>query len=150
MKKEEFIKRRGKAAYEKKLQQGRDWSKQHREECNARVKEWRAANPEKVLAIEQEQSHKGGKHYEKRLEYNRTGLQGERKSIRDKHRKQYHAISQATPNSALHHQWIPGTANYLGVALVDKELHRRGIIKVIKLLEGQITVFTEKEIRGQE
>ena len=43
----------------------------------------------------------------------------------------------------LHHEWIDGTAQYNGLALVDAELHRKGIIKVILLLEGEITKEVE-------
>ena len=45
MNKEETIRRYGKAAYEKKLQQGRDWAAQHPKECNARNKKWRKEHP---------------------------------------------------------------------------------------------------------
>ena len=173
MKKEEFIARYGQAAYAKMQQQVRDWPARHREERkvymrkrhalhreedNARTKvwhavnpnvagDWRAANPEKVKVNNQEWGRKGGKRYEEHLEYEHTGLQGERNKVRNKHWYQYRAIKESTPNSVFHHEWIPGTAKYRGVALVDKEMHRRGIIKVIKLLEGQITLFTEKEIK---
>ena len=149
MKKEECIAKYGEAAYEKMLQQTRNWNALHREEMSIRSSEWCAANPGKVLAIQQEQSRKGGKFYEKYLEYQRTGLRAERNKIRDEHRYQYRDIRQATPNSELHDEWIPGTAMYRGVALVEKVPHQNGIIKVIKVLEGEITIFTEKEIAQQ-
>ena len=50
MKKEEFIRRRGEAAYEKKLQQMREWNETH---------------PEEAKAHHQEASRKGGRRYEK-------------------------------------------------------------------------------------
>lgn len=195
MNKEERIKRYGEAAYDKMLQQHRDWAAAHREEMNAsskawcdkhreeakaktkkwrevnrgkakaysaqyrkehreelkvKSKEWRKNNIEKVKVYGQELGRKGGKRYEKFLEYQRTGLQGERNYIRHKHAKLYYEIRKATPNSVLHHEWIPGTAEYRGAALVNKELHQRGVIKVIKLLEGKITLFTEKEIKKEE
>ena len=146
MDKEERIKKYGEAAYEKHLKQSRDWEKIHRKEANVIHKKWREANPDKVIANNQEHGRKGGKYYEKRLEYQTTGLQGERERIRKKHQKLYYAIKQATPNSVLHHEWIPGTADFRGVALVEKEAHQQGIIKVIKILEGEITLFREKEI----
>lgn len=136
MKKEEFIKRRGEAAYVKALQRSRDWKAHHRDGCNACHKKWLAANPDKVLARKQEQHCKGGKYYEKHLEYQHTGIQGERNCIRWEHNYQYHDSKQATPNTEFHHEWIPGTSKYRGVALVDKEAHRHGIIKVILVLEG--------------
>lgn len=180
MNKEEYIKRYGKAAWEKKLQQGRDWNTQHlkekkaiskawytqhRKECNAksldwyaqhrdednaRKKEWRKTNPKKVKAHNCEVNHKGGKYYKKQLEYQRTGLQRERKRIRTKHAKLYHPFKQITArDTQFHHEWLPGTAKYIGVALVEKVAHSQGFINVITVLEGEITLFTEKEIRGQ-
>jgi hypothetical protein len=53
------------------------------------------------------------------------------------------------PGSQLHHNWIPGTADYTGLALVEADQHMRGFIEVIQILEGKITLFTEKEIREQ-
>ena len=150
MNKEEFIKRYGKVAHEKWRQQSKDWKKQHREEHNGFNRKCCTANPEKVKMHNQEHSRKGGKYYEKFLEYCHTGLQGERNKIRAKHTKQYRNTKQATPNSVLHHEWIPGTANYRGLALVEKVPHQHGIIKVIKVLEGEITLFTEKERIGEK
>ena len=165
MQKEEFIQRYGEAAWAKKLQQTRDgyvqhreeanarskkWQGEHSEECNAYAKKWRDANPDKAKAMQHEVNRKGGKYYEKKLIYMATGIQGGRHIIRNKHAYYYRAIKQATPNSVLHHEWIPGTAKYRGVALVEKEAHENGIIKVIKVLEGQITIFTEKEIKEEK
>lgn len=149
MKKEEIIKRYGEAAYKTYLQQASDWCKAHSKEHNAHSKKWCEANPDKVKAHNQEINRKGGKYYEKKLIYSRTGLQGERHKIRRKHAWMYHIIKEATPNSVFHHEWIPGTAKYRGVALVEKEAHQNGIINVIKTLEGEITLFTEKEIKEQ-
>ena len=165
MNKEEHIKRYGKVAYEKMLQQTRDWYVVHREEANLKNKKWREAhpdkvktqkkewcevNPDKVIASNHEGSRKGGKYYEKMLIYKHTGLQGERNKIRWKHAKQYRPYKQLiAPDSEIQHEWLPGTAKYRGVALVEKDQHRHGIIKVIKVLEGKITLFTEKEIAEQ-
>lgn len=155
MKKEEFIKRRGEGAYKKKQQQDHAGYIQHREERReraiTRVKKWQEANPDKAKANNQERCHKGGKYYGAKLEYNHTGLQGERSRIRVKHAIQYHPFKHIiSPDSQIHHEWIPGTANYCGVALVEKNPHRHGIIDVIQILEGQVTLFTEKEIAKQE
>ena len=165
MKKEEYIKRWGEAAYKKMLQENRERHALHREEYNATTKEydrhhreehktadkkWRDANPEKRKASDREWSCKDGKHYNQKVKYMKTGLQGERNRVREKHNREYHTIKQATPNSVLHDEWIPGTAKYRGLALVEKVPHQNGIIKVIKVLEGEITIFTEKEIAEQE
>ena len=135
MNKEERIKRYGEVAYGKKLQQDRDWRK---------------ANPEKVKNQQNEESHKGGTHYERMLKYNTTGLRGERHRIRMKHAKQYCPFKQIiAPETQIHHEWIFGTAEYTGVALVETKPHQYGIIDVIKILEGKITLLSEKEIKEQ-
>ena len=135
MNKEEFIKRRGEGAYGKMLQQS-----------NA----WREANPDKAKANDQESSCKGGKRYEHMLKHKRTGLSGERARIRVKHANHYRPFKQIiAPNSQIHHEWIPDTADFRGVALVEKDQHRHGIIDVIQILDGEITLLSEKEILEQ-
>ena len=114
---------------------------------------WRKINPDKVKAQNAKKnpeiSCKGGKYYEKHLEYRRTGLQKERNRIRIKHRLLYYPFKQIiAPSSQLHHQWAPNTADYSGVALVEADQHMHGFIDVIQILEGEITLFTEAEIRG--
>lgn len=154
MKKEEFIRRRGEVAYERYLQQGRDsharLRKGHQEEANTQTQAWREANPERVKASNHEGSRKGGKYYEHTLEYNKTGIRGERNKLRRKHRGQYIPFKQIiAPESQIHHEWIPGTAEYTGVALVEKDQHMHGFVDVIKILDGKITLFTEREIGEQ-
>ncbi len=136
MDKEEFILRYGKETYEKLLEENRE-----------RVRTWKINNPERVEASQHECNRKGGKHYEKILENSRTGLRHERNLIRSKDRNKWRQYKQIiAPESQCHHEWDPGTANYAGVALVEADQHRHGIIDVIKILEGEITLFTEKEI----
>jgi len=135
MNKEERINRYGAAAYEKLLEQN---------------SAWKAANPDKVKAHNQEHGRKGGKHYERTLKYNSTGLPHERYLVRLKHWGEYHLYQHAVGpqgHTQIHHEWIPGTADFRGIALVDAGAHRHGIIKVIEVLEGEITLFTEKEIK---
>lgn len=139
MKKKDFLKRYGGAAFKKWRQQSRDWMAQ-----------WRKDNPDKVKANHQEEGRKGGKYYGKHLENEHTGIRGERNKIRMKHTYLYRNIKEATPNSQIHHEWLPGTADFRGVALVERDAHQNGIIKIIKVLEGRITLFTEKEISKQE
>lgn len=134
MKKREFIERYGKVAYEKVLTHGRDWHENH---------------PDKAAAAHMEQNRKGGSHYKKTLENNRIGLRGERGRIRLKHRNAYRQYKNIiAPDSQIHHQWVPGTSDYDGVALVEKDQHMRGFVDVIRILEGDITVFTEEELRN--
>ena len=94
---------------------------------------------------------KGGRYYNHHLEYNRTGLRGERQKVRKNHAALYRLFKQIiAPESQIHHEWIPGTADYRGVALVEKDKHLHGIIDPIVILEGKITLLTEAEIRGDE
>lgn len=150
MKKEEFIRRYGEAVYEKKLQQSRDWNAQYREEnreeANDKLKEWRAINPDKVEADHREEHRKGGKRYKKHLIYKTIGIPGEKERIRGRHNNHYHSVKQIiAPNSQIHHEWIPETSRYRGVALVEADQHRHGFIDVIQILDGQITILTEEK-----
>ena len=159
MKKEEIIRRYGVETWERKQQEKRDWYDRHREEHKARnekwrvnnpekMKEWREANSDKVKAHSHEQMHKGGKGYIAQLKYNRSGVQGERHIVRSKHGLFYRPFKQIiAPESQIHHEWIPDTAGYTGVALVEKDQHMHGYIDVIKILEGDITLFTEEQIQ---
>lgn len=133
MKKEEFIKRYGKSRYERNIESRR---------------RWRKANPEKASVEMHRQCRKGGSGYEQKRIYMRTGIQGMRNLIRRKHRKRWYKYKNIiAPASQLHHQWRPGTSEYEGVALVEKEQHQHGIIDVIQILEGKITLFSENAIQ---
>ena len=126
----------------------KQWRDGHLEEARESVRVWNLNNPEEVKANSLEASRKGGKYYEKRLEYRRTGLQGQRNKIRSAHRKQYYPYKKViAPDSQLHHEWIPNTADFRGVALVEKNQHMHGYIDVIQILEGEITLLTEEEIK---
>ena len=136
MRKEEIIKRRGEAAYLRRLEQTRQWNK---------------ANPEKVTKHHRDQCRKGGRDYLKKLEYRTTGLQGEREKIRMRHANHWWKYKKIiAPKSQIHHEWVPETADFRGVALVEKDQHMHGIIDVIQILDGVIGLFTEKEIWEQE
>lgn len=133
MKKEEYIEKCVKA-YENSLQQ---------------MRKWRENNPEQVKINSQEGNRKDGKYYAIRQQFLSTGIQRLRGLVRRKHRDVYHSYKRIiAPESQLHHQWIPETANYRGVALVEKDSHMHGFIDVIQILEGKITLLTEEEISG--
>ena len=135
MKKEEFIRRCGKVAYEKQLQQRREYSAAHRKEAKARL---------------QEQCRKGGKYYEQQKAYNMRGLQHERRLVRVKHRGEWAPFKRIiAPDSQIHHEWIHETADYRGVALVEADQHMHGYIDVIQILDGEITLLTEEEVGGE-
>jgi hypothetical protein len=43
---------------------------------------------------------------------------------------------------------MQGTAEHRGVALVEADQHMRGFVDVIEILEGEIRLPTEAEVRG--
>lgn len=136
MKKEEIIGRYGETEYKRQLELSRQWEE---------------ANPDKVEGYRHSQNRKGGGGYEKNQRYKTTGLQGERNVIRNKHSGRWREFKKIiAPGSQCHHQWVFGTSQYRGVALVEADQHRHGNIDVIRILDGKITVFTEKELREQE
>ena len=149
MKKAERIIKYGEVAFAKFRQQSRDWHVKHHEEDRVNAREWKENNMEKVIENRHAEGRKGGKYYERHLKYEITGLQGERNKIRKRHADHYRPYKQIiAPESQIHHEWIPETANFRGVALVEKESHQYGIIDVIQILEGGITLLTEAEIRN--
>ena len=113
------------------------------------MRKWREDNPEQIKINSQEANRKGGKYYAVKQRYLSTGIQYFRTSIRRKHRDSYRRYKQIiAPESQIHHEWIPGTADYRGTALVEADSHMHGFIDVIQILEGEITLLTEAEIRG--
>ena len=151
MNKEEFIRRYGEVAWEKQLQRGRDWGKAHPKERNALHNNWVSRNPEKEKAHGRERGRKGGKYYEKHKQSHKEGLTGEKCRVMGKHQRLWTPFKKIiAPESQLHHQWLPGTANYTGLALVEADQHMHGYIDVIQILEGKITLLTEAEIRGDK
>ena len=146
MKKVEIIERYGTEEYKRRLSKNRSQSPTQQDVAKTRASAWFIAHPEEAKAHNNELGHKGGKRYEKHLEYMRSGLSGKRHGIRTKHGKHWRKYKNiVAPESELHHLWVPKTARYMGVALVEKNMHRHGIIKVIQILEGQITLLTEEE-----
>ena len=136
MKKEEIIERYGTEAYENMLQENY---------------KWRENNPDKVKAKNKEISHKGGKYYKQHQDYYSTGIPYKRHLVRANHRRMWTPYKQIiAPDSQLHHEWIPETAKYRGLALVEKQPHQHGFIDIIQILEGEITLLTEGEIRNNE
>lgn len=119
MKKAEFIERYGKEAWEKWREQTRVWMLLNKDA-----------------------------YYAKKMKDITTGLQGARQKIRVSHGNKYRQYKNIiAPDSQLHHEWIPKTAEYRGVALVEADQHMYGIIDVIQIVDGKITLLTEKEIK---
>jgi hypothetical protein len=138
MLKEEYITRYGIGSYKKQQKQTRNWIKEHPKEVGEFKKKWEGS-----------QVRNGGKYYTKTQCYKRTGIQGRKNKVRKHHsdiwRKYKNIIA---PGSQIHHEWIPGTANYRGVALVEADQHIHGVIKVIEVLGGEITLLREVDIRN--
>jgi hypothetical protein len=146
--KSEYIERYGEEEYERRLETKRVWCEANRKSRCASAKKWRKKHPENQKAVEHEKGRKGGKYYKHMLEYNRTGLQGARRRIRSKHAKQYRPLKEIiAPDSEIHHEWKLDSSEYTGVALVESNPHRYGIIDVIRILDGKITLLTEKDIK---
>ena len=138
MKKEETIKRYGGKTYTKQLEASAKYGK-----------EWKRTHPALVTANSWERNRKDGKHYGKTRLYEMNGLRHTRGLIRKKHQYGWTPFKQIiAPDSQLHHEWIQNTCEYRGVALVEKDQHQHGYIDVIQILEGEITLLTEAEIRG--
>ena len=69
--------------------------------------------------------------------------------IRNKHWRRWISYKRIiAPDSQIHHEWISEMADFRGVALVETDQHAHGFVDVIQILEGQITLLTEAEIRG--
>ena len=150
MNKEERIARYGEEAYDKKRKPSIEWNKRDPEKVKTSGIEWRLLNPEKLKIANEEINRKGGTYYEYKQEYNKTGIPGEKNKIRYRHANQYRPYKNIiAPWSIINHQWIPGTSEYTGVALVEKDQHQHGYIDVIEILEGEITLLSEKEIKGE-
>ena len=150
MKKVDFIAKYGEEAYAKRLERVRAWHRTHLKGHRARERVWRIANPDKQRGRNHETNRKGGKYYEWKLKYDHTGIPGEKYKIRTKHAKQYKPFKAIiAPESQIHHEWLnDGTAAYSGVALVEKDAHMHGFVDVIEILDGEIRLLTEEQIRN--
>lgn len=154
-----------KEVYEKKLERSRQWYLDNPERTLENNRNWRLKNPDRVRGFtrnwklrnpdkvrehtrkhQEDRFRKGGKLYLKTLNYEHTGLRAERSGIRAKHRSKWRAYKKIiAPESQIHHAWQPGTAKYDGVALVEKNAHQHGIIDVIEILDGKITILLEED-----
>ena len=126
---EERIARYGEEKYQKCLEQSQEWRKSH---------------PEIVKTSNAEYNRKEGKFYHKKVEDDKKELRQKRNIIRACDRKRYRKFKNIiAPESQIHHEWLPESSNYRGTALVEANPHMMGYINVIKILEGEITIFTE-------
>ena len=133
MNKDKIIEKHGEEGYKKYKEERAEWGLAHRET---------------TLKRQRKRDKKGTESYEKKRFYQMTGIPHAKKLIRGKHQERWNPFKQLiAPNSVLHHEWLPGTADYAGVALVETDQHMHGFIDVIQILEGEITLFTEAEVR---
>ena len=161
--KSKFIEGHGEETYEVRLTRRRNWgaqlqggeaqrSRERREAEPERykgyVRAWRKRNPNKVIEQGRQVSRKSGKYYKKKQIYKSTGLQGGREKIRARDNGRWRKYKRfVAPGSQLHHAWCINSENYTGLALVEADAHMHGFINVIKIIEGEIRLFTEKELR---
>lgn len=130
MKKDGFIERWGIEAYEKRLKQSH---------------EWRLANPERVKKHCGEQYRKGGKYYLKHLIYERTGIRGMRKRVRNKQQKRWRKYKDIiAQGSQLYYLWVADTVECKCVALVETDQYQypfKDAIHIQEISKGLIPRF---------
>jgi hypothetical protein len=154
LRKEEFIIKYGEDAYKRMVQNETKTSRVWKQKNSAKVanyqREFKIRHPDRAKAHSFQQSRKGGKYYEKSKIYHAIGIPGAKTRIRNNHHYLYAAYkSIIAPDSQIHHEWIPGTADYRGVALVETDQHIHGFVNVIEVLEGEISLLSELEIMGE-
>jgi len=138
MKKTETIRRRGLKAYERDLSLSKIWAR---------------SNPERTREYARRRNRPGGKYYMSVLRKNTEGLRHERANRRGRDGAKYRHFKKFIDplgQTQVHHSWYVASAECEGVALVEKNQHQHGFIDVIEILEGEITVFTEQELRVPE
>jgi hypothetical protein len=68
-----------------------------------------------------------------------TVVQEERNRIRREHYRRWNDYGKEFfQNVDIHHVWIAGTAEYTRVAFVERDAHKRGVIKVVSVLRGEL------------
>ena len=135
---------------EEKRNSDREYGRAHQEEAKERNQLWGFNNPEKTKARQHEGNRKGGKYYEQQHKHQMNGIPHEKALVRGKHKRIWTPYKRIiAPESQIHHQWLPNTSKYRGIALVEKEQHIHGFVDVIQILEGEITLLTEEEVRNE-
>ena len=148
MNKKECIDIYGKEKYARMLKQNRERNRVHPDQIRANSRKWADAHPDQVLAQSQKHNRKGGKGYKKMRRYKMTGVPHTKGKIRTSHANKWAPYKQIiAPKAQLHHEWLLGTARYRGVALVEANQHMHGFIDVIQIMEGEITLLREEEVR---
>lgn len=138
MKKEEYIRKYGPAAWEARLSKTGRTRIKNKVDKGLKIKK---ESPKETYTEQQELlrdqwKKENGIKLKPRLN---ECAQKERNKIR-----QAHYVKWGSPDLDIHHERISDTANYHGVALVERAAHQHGIINIVILLEGVITEFTKK------
>ena len=117
------------------------------EEHLGQIRQWKREHPEQVKAANAEYNRKNGKQYDKKIEYDKQELRRKRNIIRACDRKRYRKYKNIiAPDSQIHHEWLPSSAEHRGIALVEADMHMHGFIDVIQVLEGEITLLGEPSL----
>ena len=139
MKKEEYIRKYGPAAWEAKLSKARRTRITNKVDKGLKdKKESKTENyiEQQELMRVQWKKDKGTKRRSRLSE----DVLMERQKIRHAHYIKWGGGIDLD----IHHGWIGDTADYQGVALVERDAHRRGIINIVIPIEGGITEFERK------
>jgi hypothetical protein len=133
MNKNAFIEKWGIAAYEKRMKVSRDWRQAHpenTEKWRKQICDWKRTHPIRVKRIARDSYRK---HRKEILNRQCTDTEGLRRSIRGKHRiwsKYKRFVALATRQ---HYEWIPETAEYKCIALVENDLRQYPFENVIHI-----------------
>ena len=91
------------------------------------------------------------KEYDNEIErrrYHNNPLHRERHKVRNRDRSKYRPYKRIIDPEGLtciHHNWIPGTAEYTGKAIVEKDLHQKAhdFVKPILILDDHIELMKD-------
>lgn len=139
MKKEEYIRKYGPVAWEARLSKARRTRIKNKVDTGLKVeKELTTENYIEQQELMREQWKKDNR------TKCRSRLSEDVLRERQKIRHDHYVKWGGGIDLDIHHGWIEDTADYQGVALVEREPHRRGVINVVIPLEGVITEFERR------
>jgi hypothetical protein len=138
MKKEEYIRKYGPAAWEERLSKTRRTRVKNKVDKGLKIKNEsnKGNQTDQQESLRDQWKKENGAKFRSRL--NECVLQ-ERNKIRQAHHAKW-----GSADFDIHHEWSEDTADYRGVALVERTPHRHGVIKVVIPLEGVITNFARR------
>lgn len=140
MKKQEMIDRYGEEWYnEHRLEPAKKWVREHREEHAEYNRKYRQEHREEK--IKYQKKYWGAK-------ADPDSIPHKRQLIRARDNRRYNPIRQFWSHlkTDIHHEWIPDTADYMFIALVERSKHQYGIIDPICILEGEVAVNLDADL----